>query len=225
MDFTIESKTASWFYLRLWDVEGRKTWSVPIWTGKEPYEVETAGFEPISKEGFTAIEETTGVDASVLLCDDPFKPFTMKGKTCSILIDMKETKSIRGLGVYPRTILGAHVKEVGFAHPKQFLAQNPYHIVISTSEDGETFRKRADVVFRANALEEIIPFARTDARYIRLEVLSTVGAESHRKEFEDLGIALGELTPFTRAEKEDIRAYYDAKMEELENPYLNFVKE
>ena len=225
MDFTIESKTASWFYLRLWDEEGRKTWSVPIWTAKEPYFVETAAFEPISKEGFTAIEETTGADASVLLCDDPLKPFVTDGKTCSILIDMKEMKNIRGLGIYPRTILGEHLKAVGFAHPKQALAQNPYHIVISTSEDGETFRKKADAVFRSNSLEEIIPFDRTEARYIRLEVLSTVGAESHRKEFEDLGIALGELTPFTRAEKEDIRKYYDGRMEELENPYLNFVKE
>jgi hypothetical protein len=137
---------------------------------------------------------------------------------------MKEKKSIRGLGFYPRTLLGAHMKETGFL-PKNFIAQNPYHYVISTSADGETFKKKAEGVFRTCSLEEIVPFEKSDVRYIRLEILSTVGAESHRKEFEDLGIALGELTPFTRAEKEDIRDYFNEKLEKIENPLLGFVKE
>lgn len=215
-DFEYESDKASWFFLRLWDRQGRRTWSVPIWTGREPALPDTSRYEPLEKTGFTVVEEKSGKDASVLVNDDPFSPWRSDGETASLLMDMQEKKDIRGLGVYPRSLYGPHIQETGKA-PNQFLAEFPFRYVISTSADGESFRKMAEGVFRSCSEEEIVPFVRHDARFIRLEILSTVGKNCKRPEFAHAKIAIAELTPFTRAEKEHIRPYFDAKMEEKGN--------
>jgi len=216
-EFDIESDTASWFYLRLWDSEGRKTWSVPIWTGREPFLPDTSHYEPLDKTGFTALEEKSGKDASILLNDDPFRPWRSDDTTASILIDMNEERYIRGLGYYPRILLGAHMKELELLS-QNCLAECPFQYVLSTSVDGEHFEKRAEGVFRSFAEEEIIPFASHNARYIRLEILSTIGKYCRRKAFENASIAIAELTPYTRAEKKDVVAYYNQKLLEIENP-------
>jgi hypothetical protein len=216
-DFDLESDSASWFYLRLWDSEGRKTWSVPVWTGRAPYQATNDDLYPIDKKGFTAIEEGTEKNASILLCDDPYKTFTASSSTCSILIDMKEEKNLYALGHYPPVLLGKQMKEVDI-QPKHYLAEFPCHFAISTSLDGENFTPCAEGVFRMSGKEEIIRFACRKARYIRLEILSTVGKNSHRKEFENALVTMAELTPFTKWRKADSKAYYLDKMEKMENP-------
>ena len=218
-DFDFESSTASWFFLRLWDSQGRKTWSVPIWTGREPFLPETSRLEPLDKTGFTVVEEKSGKDASVLVNNDPFMPWRGEEGTATLLLDMQEKKNIRGLGVYPRILFGPHIQETGFA-PNKFLAEFPFRYRISTSLDGQTFKKKAEGVFRSYSEEEIVPFERHDARYIRLEILSTIGKNCKRKKFENAKVALAELTPFTRAEKEHIRPYHDEKLAGAENYLL-----
>ncbi len=218
-DFEYESKTASWFYLRFWDIQGRRTWSVPIWTGREPAWPDTSRLEPISKEGFTVLEEKSGKDASVLVNNDPFSPWKSEGETAGLLLDMKEKKSIRGLGVYPRILYGPHIQATGKA-PNQFLAEFPFHYRISTSVDGEKYKKMAEGVLRSYSEEEIVPFAFHEARFIRLEILSTIGKNCKRSEFRHAKIAIAELTPFTRAEKAHMRSYFDEKMAETNNYLL-----
>ena len=56
MTFEIPSDTASWFFLRLWDEEGRKTWSVPVFTGREPYLLHNDDLEELPKTGVTIVE-------------------------------------------------------------------------------------------------------------------------------------------------------------------------
>ncbi len=57
---------------------------------------------------------------------------------------------------------------------------SPFHYAVSTSTDSESFTPRAEGVLRTFRGEEIIRFVRHNARYIRLEILSTAGWNRHR---------------------------------------------
>jgi hypothetical protein len=199
-DFEVDSTTACWFYLRLWDEDGRKTWSPPIFTHRQPFTDNPRDLIPMNKEGFTAVEENTGEDVSVLLCNDPFQEWKAKSGTCSILIDMQEEKVVTGLGHYPRFITRPMLKEEG-VEPCWKIAEFPSRYRVSTSSDGEAFVKRAEGNFRIYGGEEIIRFTNCRARYIRLEILSTVGRFSERKDFFDCPVAMAELTPYQKYQK------------------------
>ena len=67
---------------------------------------------------------------------------------------------------------------------------------ISSSTDGENFEFCEEGLFRVFGGEEIIRFAPRKARYVRLEILATVGKNSHRKAFADAGGVMAELSPF-----------------------------
>lgn len=200
-EFELETRsdTSSWYYLRLVDSQGRKTWSPPVFTGREPIQDTGINLHPISSEGFTVVDEKSGEDASQLINGDPLSPWISQGETASILIDMKEVQPVYALGHYPRIIVRKDL-------PKGFFLSHatkeyPFHFVISTSLDGETFTRRAEGAFRNYGGEEIIRFERVKARYVRLEILSTAGKFSDRKDFVDAKVAMGEITLFDRNTK------------------------
>jgi polygalacturonase len=64
--------------------------------------------------------------------------------------------------------------------------------------DGVEFSKKAEGIFRVFGGEEIIRMKPHRARYIRLEILSTTGKASMRKNFMDAALVLAELTPMTK---------------------------
>ncbi len=193
------SDTSSWYFLRLIDAQGRKTWSPPVFTGREPAVDTGTNFHALSSENFTVIDEKSGADASALMNSDPLSPWFSEGETASILIDMKESQPVYALGHFPRVIVKKELP-VGL-HPAHALKEYPLHYVISTSEDGKTFTRRAEGAFRVFGGEEIIRFTRVRARFVRLEILSTVGKFSERKAFADAKIAIGEITLFDRNTK------------------------
>jgi len=219
MTFDIPSDTASWFFLRLWDEEGRKTWSVPVFTGREPYLLHNDDLDPLPKYGVTVTEEQTGTNASVLMCDDPFRPWTAEGQTASLLIDLQEEQSISALGHYGRVLIGKMMKEAA-PTPQFFWAGCPFRYAVSTSSDGENFTLRAEGVFRVTSGDEIIRFVKHDARYIRLEILSTTGQNSHRKEYMDAPLSMGELTVYRNPGKAEMRAQYMDRFERFDNHLL-----
>lgn len=194
-DFTVESETARYFYLRLIDPEGRKTWSVPVWTGREKDESDTELLKPVCKSEFTAVDLNTGVDASKAVNDDPFDPWISEQSTCSVLIDMKTKHSICGLGHYPRILTQQELKEKGLI-PPQKLCEFPVQFRIYTGTSPEEMRLSADGIFRVFGGEEIIRFPEVDARYVRLDILSNAGRASERRAFFDTPVAIGELTVF-----------------------------
>ncbi len=219
MDFEITSNTASWFYLRLWDSQGRKTWSVPVFTGREPYLLHNDDLEPLDKRGVTVLDEKAEKSASVLVCDDPFRPWMAGDTTASLLIDLQKEETICGLGHYNRVLIGKFMKEVGDQVPS-FWAGCPFRYAISTSLDGESFTTCAEGVFRTFSGEEIVRFPKHNARYIRLEILSTVGQNSHREEFEHEPLTLGELTVYRKLEKAEMHAQFRDRIERYGNHLL-----
>ena len=196
-DFTVESHTARYFYLRLIDSEGRKTWSAPVWTGRAIDEKNSEPLRPLDKSGFTAVDEVSGADASRLLNDDPTDTWFSEGTTCSILIDMQAEQEIAGLGHYPQLLDNGQLRQEGITSTDA-VSHFPYAYRISTGCDGKCFDTKATGVFRIFSGEDIVPFDAHPARFVKLEILSTTGSNSERSTYEDANIAMAELTLYKK---------------------------
>jgi len=196
-DYTVESDTATYFYLRLLDGEGRRTWSCPVWTGRPAAPAPADTLVPVSKAGVTAVDLTNGKDASVLFNDDPHDAWFADGTICSILIDLQKSQKISAIGHYPR-ILDQPYKRMG-VDATDFIAQFPSVYEIHTSNDGVNFEKKATGKFLVFGGEEIKRFEEHTARYVRLDILSTAGKESGSKASADAKVAIGELTLYAKA--------------------------
>ena len=195
-DFTVRSTTARYFYLRFLDKNGLRTISCPVYTGRA-YDDFAAlpALRPMDMSGFTATETESGADASAVIDGNIFNAYHSDKKTASILIDMKSEKTIAGIGiVVPYVTRGPMVD--GHYTLSEPIESIPADIEIYTSRDGKTFTKQADFYCRIFADEDIIRFAPHDARYVRFDVLSTVGARSGQAEYADAKTGIGNLTVF-----------------------------
>ena len=196
-DFVINSNDASYFYLRLIDSEGRKTWSAPVWTGRQPKGTVPPVVTPIDKAEFTATDMLTGKIADKLINDDPEDVWTSEYTTAEIVIDMKEQKDICAVGHYPARFLLKPLMQAGIPIPdkiNEFVSE--YSIELST--DGKAFTECAHGNFRIFGAEEIITFEQQTARYVKFKALSTTGKASARKEYLDSKVSIGELTVYTK---------------------------
>ena len=200
--FDLHTDTAHYFYLRLFDHYGKKTWSCPVWTGR-PLPVQQARLPLIAvpKEGFSAVDEVSGKDASVLLCDDPHQAFRSEKTTCAIVIDMHRTEEISALSHYPKILSQSEIIAEGWIAPHR-IAFLPSRYRLSTSLDGTAFSVQKEGRFRVFGAEEFITFSPTRARFIKLEILSTVGKESRRQNpsFADALVDMAELTVWKKEE-------------------------
>ena len=198
VDFDVESSTASYFYLRFTDAVGRKTWSAPVWTGREGTPTEPAEeLVAIDKTDFTVTDVATGKDAALLINDDPEAWWTSDGTTAEVVIDMNKEHDICALGQYPPRII---MKKLRLAEiPIEDMA-NAFAVEyrVSTSIDGKNFTEQADGFFRIFGGENYIIFPMHKARYVKFEALSTAGKYSGRKDHADAKLSIGELTVFTK---------------------------
>ncbi|MBE6650120.1 MAG: discoidin domain-containing protein [Ruminococcaceae bacterium] len=194
MEFTLETDEASYFYLRLVDSEGRKTWSPPIWTGRAPKKY-TYPEKPLQKDGWTVKEMYSENDASVLVCDDPRKTWSGKGYTASLIIDMKEVKTVSAIGHYAPFVDRLEYVKQGISQ-SVVMGTMAAQYEIYTSLDGVVFEFRDEGFVRIYGGEEILPFDPVEARYIRFDVLSTVGKATDRKELPHSPVTIAELSVY-----------------------------
>lgn len=194
MEFTLETDEASYFYLRLVDSEGRKTWSPPVWTGRAPKKY-TYPEKPLPKDGWTVTEMYSGADASVLVSDTPDKNWIGKGYTASLIIDMKEVKTVSAIGHYPPMVDRFALMEQGISQ-SVVMGTMAAQYEIYTSLDGVVYEFRDEGYVRTYGGEEILPFDPVEARYIRFDVLSTVGKATDRKELPHSPVTIAELSVY-----------------------------
>jgi len=197
-DFEVESDSARYYYLRLIDREGRKTWSVPVWTGRESTLQPEHGLVPLDKTGFSAVDLVTSEEVSVLLNDDPTVNWYSSAQTAEIVIDMQKVQRISGLGHYPAILNRKQIIQENLPYPA-LVAKFPVDYRIATSIDGVSYTECADGLFRVFGGEEVICFEEHPARYVKLELLTTAGRASELKEYADATLTLAELTVYGRA--------------------------
>lgn len=189
--FTVNSGSARWFYLRFVDALGRRTLSVPVFTGRPIDPRSEYKYMQISKAHFTAIDLISGCEASNLINDDPTIPWFSKHGSADIIIDMGIEQDVRAIGHYPPLI----IREAGVDLAEK-LASLVAEYEISLSSDGVTYRVVADGFIRIYGNEVKIPILCSRARYVRFKAKSNVGSCSGRTEYFNSGLAIGELTVF-----------------------------
>ena len=195
-DFTVHSTTARYFYLRFLDKNGLRTFSCPVYTGRA-YDNPAAlpALRPMDMSGFTATETESGADASAVIDGSMFNAYHSDKATASVLIDMKSERRIAGLGLVAPFVMRGPMVDGRYTLTEP-IESIPADVAIYTSTDGKSFVKQADHYCRIFADEDIIRFAPHNARYIRFDVLSTVGAYGGNAEFADAKAGIGNLTVF-----------------------------
>lgn len=197
LSFEVESSTARYFFLRLIDKEGRRTFSPPVWCGREFDEFKEHSIVGIKSDDFCAYDAVSGKDASALLNFDVLNPWENGEKTASITVDMKNEQKISTLAYIHPTHPQKDAEDV---HGRaRFHAKFPRRYRISTSTDGVNYVTRAEGGFRTYVGEELICFDECDARYLRFDVLSTVGLEYERPAYVNATLHFGGLMFFKNA--------------------------
>lgn len=193
--FTVDSSDAGYFYLRLIDVKNRKTWSVPVWTGKALGNKSMSSISPIDKSGFSAMDTKYDVDASILISDDPNKFWHSEHSEAEIVIDMGRTEKITAFGHYPRIITREVLKNQS---PETLLCELPVEYTLYTSINGIEYTLCDSGLFRAFGGEEIIEFKEREARYVKLSVNSNVAEYSGHENLFPTGLSIAELTLYKK---------------------------
>lgn len=194
-DFVLNSDTARYFYLRFVDKRGRKTWSAPFFTGRPTDETALPELTPLDKSNFTATELLSGNDAGAVINNDPMIPWDGDAPTAEIVIDMKENKEIRAVGHYPTRYVMSYFQSTGASQTEKF-AKFAHGYELSVSNDGENYTPCATGVLRIFGGEEYIRFPKTEARYVKFKVTSTIGKASDLPAYKDAAVSISELTIF-----------------------------
>lgn len=199
-DFTVTAPDAHYFYLELIDEMGRYTWSCPVWTGKPFEKKKEKKLSPVDKKGVTCIDEVSGADASLVTNDDPMTPWHSDETHASLLFDLGREEKLSAFSLYPKRLTWTELKEQNTLElkkddlPASRLKEYPSKYRLLASVDGEHFEPVTSGRFRVFGEEETLRFDTTNARFLRLEILETVGKAWQRKEFADAGIIIGEIT-------------------------------
>ncbi len=193
--FMVRSKTARYFFLRFFDSQGRKTWSPPVWTGREFDKAKKLDLTPIDSTGFTAFDEVGKTDASVAINNDAHDSWFSTQSTASVVIDMKCEQEISAVGHFPHHINRAEEKGPHWK-PSIELCMLPSQFEVLTSLDGVEYTLQYKGTVQTFGGENIIDFDTTKARYVKFNVLSNVGTESGRKNYYNKIVAIGNLTIF-----------------------------
>lgn len=180
-DFEIHSDSARYFYLRFTDSKDRRTWSMPVWTGREFDKYTEPTLTPIDMSNATAVDILSGCDASAAISEDVYDVWEAKSGKASIVIDLQNIYTVSAISAYPRPVekppksepqLRAKWKE------DDYTSTIPTKFAVYTGIDGINYEKQTEGVFRIFGGENIVNFDQTQARYVRLDILSTVGADS-----------------------------------------------
>lgn len=202
-DFEIESHTARYFYLRLYDAVGKRTISCPTYTGRacdRPRNPEEY-LERIDKSGFEAWDILNNEPCGKLLNGNPVDGWICSGSKAEIEIDMKESKAICGIGIYPyRFIINDCLAMDDKEHRMQIcLARFFRDYEISLSEDNVNYKKVCEGSVRVFGAEEYALFDEVNARYIRLKLLNTIGSTCKNDFYFTVCGRVGEIDIFKKS--------------------------
>lgn len=192
-DFTVFAPDSHWFYLVLIDGKGRKTWSCPVWTGKKFERKTEPKLRAIDKKGMQVFDRVSGAEVPVVINDNPLDHWQSEYTTADLIFDLGKETKICAVSHFPKWMEALKIREEGLL-PKDKVKAFPSMYRVSVSADGGSWERVAFGHFRIFGWEETIRFAQRNARYLRLEILSTVGKEWERPKFADSTLAIAELT-------------------------------
>jgi len=191
-DFTIESDTARYFYLRVIDENGLKTWSAPVWTGRAfDTEQDVKVLSPLDTAGFH-VTSSSGADASILLSGNPSEIWRSEQTSDTIMVDMKAVREFSAVRLHAATYNLSEFRRTK-APDTPLIAEYPAEYRLAVSADGTNYAVVSEGLVRIFGLGYTIPLGKSSARYVRLELLTTVGRYSCRPTHAAAKLSLGEI--------------------------------
>jgi hypothetical protein len=138
----------------------------------------------------------TGNDAARLINRDVNDFWEADSNEACVIIDLKEEQKISALGNYPRRVTRESSPYDLTKFSTRITAGFPTKIRVSASLDGNDYTVCAEAICRVFGDEQIITFNTVTARYIKFEVLSTVGKDNVPKPYADTHITIGNISLF-----------------------------
>ena len=195
IEFEICSDSARYFYLRLVDKEGRRTFSVPVYLGRDTdapiYDEPT----PIDKSKMKVCDLLGAENTELLINDKPRDVWQSARGAAELVFDMGEVREVCAIGHIAPEVHADRFASTGL-NTTDLIARFARDFVISASLDGENYETVRDGLFRNFGGEEIIRFEPTRARFIKLSVKNTVGKCSNWQAYADVPLEISEITLF-----------------------------
>lgn len=193
VEFTVRSDSARYFYLRLIDRCGRKTWSPPVWCGREFDKEPLPPLSPIDMSRVRAFAE--GREIPELINGNPYESTLFDAPRCEVTLDLGRVRTVSALGYYPHLVLRSKEKGKSWKTSDES-AGIVSHYAILLSEDGENYREVKKGVFSSLGIESILYFGEQKARFVRFLSLATVGTSSRLPAYEKSPARIANLSLF-----------------------------
>ena len=193
LNLRVESETARYFYLRLIDKEGRKTWSYPVFCGREYDKREDIPMSAIPEAEMKAY--VNGEECAKLINGDPFDSWCADGTSAVVDIDLGRPRRVCAVGYYPHIILRGKDKGPEWTTSDEsagLVSEYAVFVSIDGVEYTECKRSRAQTL----GSENIISFPERDARFVRFVALSSVGSASRVAKYADRSVKIANLSVF-----------------------------
>lgn len=195
-EITVRSDTARYFYLRIFDANDKRTWSCPVFTGREYDKYPKPAFSgtAIPTDGFSVAYCSGGSGAENVLIPDPKCCFVSDKTDAELVIDMGKTFTLSAIGIYSN-IVDPTIDESRYFHWSHapLIAKMVSRYGIETSVDGVNYSPAAGSMIRLYGSEHIAEFERREARYVRFRALASVGADGRDKRYKDSPVSIGTL--------------------------------
>lgn len=195
IEFEICSDSARYFYLRLVDKEGRRTFSVPVYSGRATDAPASCEPTPIDKSKMKVCDLLGAENAELLINDKPRDVWQSARGAAELVFDIGEEREVSALGHIAPEVHADRITATGL-NSTELEARFARDFVISASLDGESYEPVREGLFRNFGGEEIIRFAPTRARFIKLSVKNTVGKCSGWRKYENAPLEISEITLF-----------------------------
>lgn len=187
LSFFLRSEKARYFYLRLWDRNGKRTWSAPVWTGRPCDEVPLPAFDrPALATDCIAV--TASGCADKLANGDPADLWCGDSPDETAVFDLGGIRDITGIGFYPHMPPTRDAYGTAMENNARF----PDAAFIETGDDGTHFKPLAQYRFRGYGGERILRKS-FSARYVRIR-LRSVGSVSRQALYVHSPVQMGEVT-------------------------------
>ena len=167
-------------------------------SSKKPSTRYPDGVEPISTP-VTAIDLDTGKDATIAVNGDYYlQSWIGESETASLLLTLDEETEIAAIGHMPHVIIRPKSRDPQSVDFDEQLESPgfPHRFAVSTSLDGEHFEPCLEATVRVFGNEQIYPIAPVTAKYVKFDVLSTVGTDSYEKKHSHNNVYIGNITLF-----------------------------
>lgn len=199
LSFELTSDSARYFYLKITSHNGDRTWSSPVWTGREfdKYPIEEPELTEIDKTSWKVIYTSGGNSEANLISGGSEAPWMADSSSAEFVIDMGSVTEISAVGIYPHAVSREN-KDMTL---DQMVARFVSDYEIYTGVDCSDFELASKGMVRCYGEEKIDVFPTVQCRYIKIKVLSTAGSASYKKQFMHAPVMIGEIYAYKASNK------------------------